>query len=70
MCHLFLCVVLLVRRNWQVYCRDSFQLQNFLSDSKQPFCNTVPFSGKEESSADLSTLPVLPVLKDFTSFTG
>ena len=39
----FLFVILLVRLNWQVYCRDSFQLPNFLPDSTQPFCNTVPF---------------------------
>ena len=58
--HPFLFFVLLVRVNWQVCCRNSFQLLNFLPDSKQPFCNTVPFSGKEESSAGLSTLPVLP----------
>ena len=60
MCHLLLFSVLLVRLNWQVYCRDSFQLLSFLPDSKEPFCNTVSFSGKVESSAGLTTLPVLP----------
>ena len=59
----YLCVTffdLEMRLNWQVYCRDSFQLPSFLPDSEEPFCNIVPFSRKEESSAGVSTLLVLP----------
>ena len=65
MCHFLLFSVLLVRLNWQVYCRDSFQLPGFLPDYKHPFCNTVPFSGWEESPAGLSTLPVLLRVSQF-----
>ena len=55
----FFVFALLVRLDWQVYCRNSFQLPSFFPDSKKPFCNTGPFSGNEESSTGLSTLPCL-----------
>ena len=45
--------------------RDSFQLPSFLPDSREPFYNTVSFLWKEESSAGLSTLPVLPGVFQF-----
>ena len=72
LCIPFLFFVLLVRLNQQVYCRNSFQLPNFLPDSKQPFCNTVPF--QEEKEGRKLSRPVnspgatrsLPVLTDFT----
>ena len=56
----FLVFDLLVRLNWQVYCRNSFQLPSFIPDSEEPFCNIVPFPGREKSSAGVSTLLVLP----------
>ena len=51
--------VFLVRLNWQVYCRDNFQLLSFLPSSKQPFYNTFPFPGATKS---------LPVFTYFTEF--
>ena len=62
MCHLFF--VLLVRLNWQVYFRDSFQLPRFLPGSKQTFYN-FSFSGREEGSTDLSTFSVLQGVSQF-----
>ena len=63
MCHLFF--VLLVRLNWQVYFRDSFQLPRFLPGSKQTFYNTFSFSGREEGSTDLWTFWVLQGVSQF-----
>ena len=45
----FLVFDLVMRLNWQVYCRDSFQLPSFLPESKQPFCNTVQFRERKKA---------------------
>ena len=63
--HFDLFFVLLVRLNWQVYFRDSFQLPRFLPGSKQTFYNTFSFSGREEGSTDLWTFWVLQGVSQF-----
>ena len=63
---IFMCL-LLVRFTWQAYCRDSFQLQSFLRDSKKPFCNTFSFSERKFNRPVNSpgATGSFPVLTDF-----
>ena len=49
MCPLLLFSVLLVRLNWQLYCRDGFQLPSFLPNSKQPFVILFHFQERKKA---------------------
>ena len=57
----------MVRLNWQIYIvGTAFSFKVFSPPLKlrikQHFCNTSPFSERDENSSDLSTLPVPPVV--------